>query len=249
MPIHNWRRVSPGTFHHFHTSWVVEIGKALNAGILPPSYYAMAEQVTGPVDPDVITLKTRNGKQKYPGEGNGGLALATVPPKVRFTAISEEDQYVQKRQTLAIRHSSDDELVALVEILSPGNKANRRDFRAFIDKAVSALRQRIHLLLVDLFPPTRRDPQGIHGAVWAEFNEDHDFVLPTDKPLTLAAYSSGLEKRAYIEPVAAGDILPDMPLFLTPEEYVLVPLEATYQVAFEAVPWRWREVLEEKAGP
>ena len=34
-----------------------------------------------------------------------------------------------------------------------------------------------------------------------------------------------------------------MPLFLLPDEYVLVPLEATYQAAWEAVPAFWRTVL------
>lgn len=59
----------------------------------------------------------------------------------------------------------------------------------------------------------------------------------------MVSYSAGDLKRALIEPVAVGDTLPEMPLFLEPERYVLVPLEATYQAAFEAVPQRWREVL------
>ena len=40
----------------------------------------------------------------------------------------------------------------------------------------------------------------------------------------------------------------DLPLFLTPEAHVRVPLEATYRTAFDAVPRRWREVLEERRG-
>ena len=51
-------------------------------------------------------------------------------------------------------------------------------------------------------------------------------------------------KRAVIESLAVGDVLPDMPLFLTPEFYVNVPLERTYCAAFDGVPRRWREVLE-----
>jgi hypothetical protein len=34
-------------------------------------------------------------------------------------------------------------------------------------------------------------------------------------------------------------------IFLTADEYVSVPLEATYQAAFDAVPEVWREILEE----
>ncbi len=35
-----------------------------------------------------------------------------------------------------------------------------------------------------------------------------------------------------------------MPLFLVPGGHVLVPLEETYHSAFEAVPLRWRRVVE-----
>src|SRR5262249_14700304 len=100
-----------------------------------------------------------------------------------------------------------------------------------------------HLLVIDLQPPTARDPQGIHGAIWDEISVG-GYVAPADKPLTLAAYAAGIAKRAYVEPVAVGDVLIDMPLFLEPEQYVNVPLEATYQAAYRGVPLRWRRVLE-----
>jgi hypothetical protein len=41
-----------------------------------------------------------------------------------------------------------------------------------------------------------------------------------------------------------GDVLPDMPLYLTPAFYVNVPLEMTYCTAYDAVPRRWRDVLD-----
>lgn len=239
MSIHDWTRVGAGTFHDFHATWIIELKRALNTGVLPPDYYAMAEQVAGSIGPDVLTLQTAGS----PGEQRG-IAVASAAPQVRFTAQFELDQYVAKRRTLVIRHSSGDRIVALLEILSPGNKASRHALRSFVDKAYAALMEGYHLLLVDLFPPGPRDPQGIHAVLWSEF-EDTGFTLPPDKPLTLAAYSSGEPKTCYVEPVAVGDVLPDMPLFLTPDHYVLVPLEATYRTAWEAVPRRWREVLEQ----
>jgi len=51
------------------------------------------------------------------------------------------------------------------------------------------------------------------------------------------------ELAAFIEVVAVGEALPDMPLFLSSERYVNVPLEATYQSAWNAVPQRWQERL------
>ncbi len=47
MPVHDWTRVSDGTFHDFHYSWVLEIKRALMRGLLPKGYYVMAEQVGG----------------------------------------------------------------------------------------------------------------------------------------------------------------------------------------------------------
>ena len=134
----------------------------------------------------------------------------------------------------------------MIEILSPGNKSSRNAFRAFVNKACELLEHRIHLLLVDPFPPGRRDPNGIHAAIWSEV-EDDPFVLSADKPLTLAAYESDLITRAYVETVAVGDVLPDMPLFLEPDGCVKVPLEATYQTAFAVMPRRWRNELQQSA--
>ena len=43
---------------------------------------------------------------------------------------------------------------------------------------------------------------------------------------------------------AVGRNLIDMPLFLTADSYVPVPLETTYQAAWEAIPGFWREVVQ-----
>jgi hypothetical protein len=83
----------------------------------------------------------------------------------------------------------------------------------------------------------------VHGAIWEEVQDD-PFQLPPDRPLTLVAYECGLTTRAYIEPVAVGEVLPVMPLFLEPGHWVDVPLEATYRTAYAVLPRRWRRVLD-----
>jgi hypothetical protein len=248
MPIHDWTRVTAGTWHDFHLAWIAEIRNALNGGILPTDYYAQAEQIAGPLGPDVLTLQmpdtSANGDDVLPpSPAGGGVAVAVAPPRMRMTAEAEMDDYLFKRRTLVIRHASGDRIVALLELVSPGNKASRHGLRSFVEKAVEALYRGYHLLIVDLFPPGPRDPHGIHGAIWAEFS-DAPFELPAGEPLTLAAYSAGPRKRAYVEPTAVGREMIDMPLFLEPEIYVNVPLEATYQAAYRGVPRRWQRVLE-----
>jgi len=97
-------------------------------------------------------------------------------------------------------------------------------------------------VIVDLFPPGPRDPQAIHKAIWDELIENN-FALPVDQPLTLASYRGGPIPESFVEPVAVGAPLPDMPLFLTPEVYIPLPLERTYESAWEAGPAYWRDIL------
>src|SRR4051794_1531398 len=123
------------------------------------------------------------------------LNTGDLPPG--YYALSEQyvlragaDPYVEKANRITIRHSSG-KVVSVIEIVSPGNKASRAHLRAFAEKAADFLWQGIHLLVIDLFPPTARDPQGIHKAIWDELHEE-PFELPPDTPLTLASYLAGL---------------------------------------------------------
>ena len=255
MPAHDWKRVRSGTFHAFHTGWIGELQKALNAGLLPSEYYAQAEQVAGEIIPDVLALHSPG--EPLDGDGwspeadseSGELAVAEAPPKVAIRSEAAEAMlYTTQRKTLVIRHISGDELVAMIEIISPGNKHGPLAVQHFVQKGVAALIQGIHLLILDLFPPGPADPQGLHGELWSQFN-DEPFALPPDKRLTLAAYAASALPVAYIEPIAVGQELPEMPLFLTSQRYINVPLEATYRAAYEGVPERWRRVIEDRAGP
>lgn len=245
MPVHDWSRVEAGIFHDFHHSWTEEIKRALNEGVLPSDYYALAEQIAGGLGPDVLTVGLRGGQHDAEGgsaHGGNGPALQLAPPRTRLTAEVGSD-FPRRRTAIAIRHVSGDEVVAMIEVVSPGNKAGRHAMRSFVEKACELLSKQVHLLILDLHPPGPRDPAGIHGAVWSELT-DQDYALPADKPLTLAAYDAGHGLRAYVEHVGVGDALPEMPLFLRPGGCVHVPLEATYLAAFRHLPRPWRGVLE-----
>ena len=55
---HDWTRVTAGTWHEFHLAWIAEVQLALNGGLSAASYYAQAEQIAGPMGPDVLTLQS-----------------------------------------------------------------------------------------------------------------------------------------------------------------------------------------------
>jgi len=246
MPIHDWTRVDAGLFHNFHHGWISALCDALNLGGLPAGYFALLEgNIRDPI-PDVLTLQLSSGVE-IPSKGAVGLSVAAVPPRTRLIRQSEAEVYAGKANRITVRHRHGD-VVAVIEIVSPGNKASQNELRAFVEKTTDIIHQGVHMLVIDLFPPGPRDPWGIHKAIWDEFQEE-DFALPPDKPLVLASFEAGPPRVAYVEPVAVGDALFDMPLFLKPEFYVPAPLEATYQTTWNAFPAVLKGLLEGPAAP
>jgi hypothetical protein len=247
MPMQDWTRVKAGTYHNFHYRWVAAIMDRLNAGLLPPGYFAMAEQIIGKPETDVVTLQTA-APPKPPADG-GAVAVAAGRPKTRFVLpiARDSERYARKANRIAIHHELG-EVVAVIEIVSPGNKDRKHSLQTFVDKAIDLIEQQVNLLLIDPFPPGVHDPQGIHSAISAEFT-DEPFQLPPDKPLTLVAYQVEPVQTAYVEPIAVGDRLPDMPLFLCGEQYVVVPLEETYQTTWNVLPAELRNLLQPPSTP
>lgn len=244
MPVHDWQQVDDGIFHAFHHWWIGEIAGALNGGMLPKDYYSLPEQVTGPVGPDVLTLQARPRRASSTPSGGSESSTTTLePPRVRFTGtLGSLRTRRQGRKNVVIRHTSTDRVVAIIEVVSPGNKSSKTGVRNFLDKVTTILSRGIHLLILDLLLPGKRDPQGLHSLIAGEFGEP-PFEAPAGQPLTLVSYLASRPINTYIEAVGLGEALPDMPLFLTPTLYVAVPLEATYNHAWSRMPDRWREIL------
>ena len=252
MPIHNWSRVSDGMFHWFHQRWIGTIADWLNQGRLPEGFYAIGEVYANEVEPDVLAVEDRppeTGRANGHSSNGFGVALLEALPKTRFSWEAETESYLARKDLIAVR-SVEGILVAVVEIVSAGNKSSQARFRKFLQKTIDFLDQGVHVLVIDLFPPTPRDPQGIHQAIWSE-KYDGDFEFHADKPLTLASYratTAGSVARAFVEPIAIGDVLPAMPLFLWADRYINVDLEQPYQSAWDVYPAPLKPKIE-SAGP
>ena len=239
MPMHDWTRVEPAIYHHFHQQWTAEISKQLNAGLLPPGLSALIEQHAGGVEPDVLAVERRR-RPKRPQPGG-----TATKPKTRLTVEAVEDRLVRRANRVAIRHRLG-EVVCVIEVVSPGNKASRHAMSQFVEKTLDYLRAGGHVLLIDPFPPGPRDPHTLHKLVWDGF-EDVPFALPADEPLLLAAYRAatpGTAVRADIEPLRVGAAIPDMPAWIDWDEFVEVPLERAYRAAWDACPADYRYLVE-----
>ena len=257
MPLHDWTRVTPNDFHDLHVSWIAAIRTRLNTGLLPAGYYAMAEHVVPPFAPDVLTLNTagRDGPPPpWPGDeaggdggGGGGVAVAT---EVEVTLIAEPRRWSQPPQRrVAVRHVEGRRLVAVIELVSPGNKAKAAEVRGFTAKATALLANGIHLSIVDVFPNPPRLPRGFGGAVWRAIRRaEADYTPKHSRTHSAFAAQGGGGCLAQFLSSEVGAALPALPLYLTARRCVLLPLEETYRTAWAGYPEVLRPALEAPAA-
>lgn len=236
MPLHDWTINEAGTFHNFHLSWISTLKDALNAGLMPANYFAMAEQRFGPREGDVLAFRL-NDDEGANGFGSdapsdGGTAVLTLP-KVETSFSLDADHYARKTNRIVIRKGRG-RVVAVIEIVSPGNKHSKAEIERFIAKCSDCFDSGIHLMVIDLFPPSPRDPKGLHNLIW-EGVDSYNYIPPAGRDRTVFSYDSEVQ-TAYLESFAVGMPLPTMPLFLRSPLYVNVPLEETYQATWGTLP-------------
>ncbi len=83
----------------------------------------------------------------------------------------------------------------------------------------------------------------------SEIGEEKEFAFPDGKDRILASYETGDMQAYYVEPIGIGDILSEMPLFLTTGWQVPVPLESTYQATWNTSPEDFRVAIETGVMP
>jgi hypothetical protein len=132
VPIRDWTRPPVGLYHHFHQSWAVNLAEALNSGVLPGGYLALVDQRAVGVDPDVLALR-KGPRARRPADSSGGVAVADAPPTARFvTRETDREVYASRANRVAVRNPLG-ELVAIIEIVSPGYKDSRHAIKSFVE--------------------------------------------------------------------------------------------------------------------
>jgi hypothetical protein len=136
--------------------------------------------------------------------------------------------------------------VAIVEVVSPGNKHSGLAFKKFRDKIQHLIERGIQILIVDLFPPGTFDPEGIPRGLQIE----SDLIVPAttkEEPLSFTSLRVSDHVAGFVELSAVGQNVPTMPLFLNSDRYVNVPLNESYEQAWTSLPRPWQEILESRS--
>ena len=227
-------------------SWIAELKKAMNSGVLPPEFYADAEQYADGKNADVLALHRSPAGSATPIQTAAPASALTLPADTARRTARKSKPPAQKQRRVVVRHVSGHRVVAHIEIVSPRNKDRRASAEEFVAKGREAIDAGVHLVVVDLFPPTRATRRGLAPGVWRKYDPT-PVVAPPGQPLCLASVLATDRPEGFFKFLAVGEDLPSFPLFLAATLAVNLPLADTYAEVFVSIAPDDRERLSRPA--
>jgi hypothetical protein len=224
-PRHHWES--------FHSRWANAIADTLDR-ILPRRFFAEVQVHLGArIESDVAEWERPLDPEDEPSTNGpgGGVAIQTyAPPAPTMVAPSvfPDDLEVQ------VRDADDDaRLVAVVELVSPGNKDRPDTRRAFAIKCAAYLQRGIGVITVDTVTTRRAN---MHNEVVQLLGWEERFQMSADAALSAVAYRPARDGEANtiaMWPIVltVGGALPILPLALLRFRAIPLDLEATYTEA------------------
>ncbi len=202
--------------------------------ILPDGYVAAPRVHLGMAfDIDVSAYERHeHAGQARPGNGNGGVAVATwAPPKPTFTVetdLPDQDEY--EVRVYDARHGR--RLVAAIEIVSPSNKDRPESRRAFVAKVAALLQRDVSVSIVDIVSIRQFNLY----ADLMELIDRTDPMLDLEPPTLYAVTVRGrkqVRKHSLLDtwfyPMPFGQPLRALPIWLDEDLGVFLDLEASYE--------------------
>ncbi len=213
-----------------HGQWPALIVQQLGK-ILPPQYVAGPRVHLGAQAEIDVAAYDRGDQRMVYDQDSGGVATAvwapTKPTSVIETELADFDEYeVRIYDTQRGR-----QLVAAIEIISPGNKDRPESRRQFVAKCAELLRKHVSVVMVDLV--TVRD-FNLYDEMLEWIGEKPE-TLNSNHQTTYAVSCCwrphGLKRclESWNHPLAVGSPLPVLPLWLSDDLAIPLDLEASYE--------------------
>ena len=213
----------------FHALWASVLVERLNLDLLPVGFFAEAQtHVGGRFEVDVGTFESID--RPYLGASvRGGVAVAEAPPQVvpppdaRLPIVYPDSIEVQ-----VMSEEGGLDLVAAVELVSPGNKDRPETRLAFVSKCVTYLQQGVGLILVDIVTDRRAN---LHDQLSQCLGGSCPMVDGTQ--MYASAYRPiRREQNEHLDvwtaPLTLGGSLPELPLALRRGPTLMLDLESSY---------------------
>ena len=166
-------------------------------------------------------------------EPNGGLATAMWAPPAPSLAVDVDMPEQYAYEVLVFDVDRGRHLVAVIEIVSPANKDRPDSRQLFVAKCAGLLQKGVCVSLVDLVTVRRFN---LYADLLALLGRSDTTMSPDAPPIYAATCRKRLVGRktrleTWATPLAIGQPLPILPIWLTETVAVSLDLEATYEVA------------------
>jgi hypothetical protein len=210
------------SWDELHGTWPTVIVMALNK-MLPPRYVAAPQIHLGvSFEIDVVAFE-----KDEPGGLASGREQADSGAATAVWAPPDQDEY--EVRVYDTKHQR--RLVAAVEIVSPANKDRPEARRLFVAKCAALLRQHVSVAIVDLVT-TRQF--SLYSDLLDLLGQADPSLTPEPPPLYATACRWRREENAWkwetwAHPLALGQPLPMLPLWLADNLAVPLELEASYE--------------------
>jgi hypothetical protein len=204
---------------------------------LPPAYLAEPQIHLGAnFEIDVATLSQGGINPTVSAESMGNTATAVwAPPEPTLavpTDLPDVDEY-----EVRIIDAATGRLVAAIEIVSPANKDRAEARRTFAAKCEALLHQGVSVTIVDLV--TARG-FNLYGDLLDLIGQSDPLLSP--EPPSIYAVACRWRRRAqqpfletWTHPLALGEPLPTLPLWLASDLAIPLDLESTYEQTCRAL--------------
>lgn len=217
---HPWRS--------FHGAWAAAMARLLNHGVLPRGYYAVPlVDRDGPIEIDVATLHEQGSTVAT----DVPITTQTWTPPSPGLAVTVELPLTDGVEVQILTDEGDPRLAAAVELVSPRNKDRPQTRQAFAAKCVGYLQQGSSLVIVDTVTTRRAD---LNAAILDLFEVDIGIAAMPSSLAAVAYRTVALEEQrqqlqAWPAPLALGQPLPTLPLWIAADFSVPLDLEASYR--------------------
>ena len=245
MPLHELARLrmpnDDSIYHHFHYLWVASIANFLNRSFPEElGFFAACEKHVTPLEADVVTIDRLNI-----GDTAIYERLQEFKTPEPHLTLSDPD-FPEDTKDVSIRTASG-QVVAVIELTSPGNKNAEQKVNNYVANALAYLRQGLNYLIIDPLPPTKF-VDNFHNAI-AEVLGVSTIFAPTNQPYYAISYrvnSESTEAKVEVYPYwfGPGETLPAVPLFLIEDLRIGVDLEMTFMEVFHQMPSHFQRILQ-----
>lgn len=211
-------------WHGFHQAWAITLASDLNQR-LPDGWFA-EPNVQFQIEIDVGAFDVRDGVQSSlaaPDRDAATLSWTAPEPTLVLEVPSWSDVVAVEIYAPGRPRN----LAGAIELVSPSNKDRPESREQFVAKCERYLHLGLGLLIVDVVTSRRANLQ---QALLERFAPDHEAPVT---PLFACSYQprtigDRLRLEMWLSPLAVGQPLPTLPLYLRDGPLLAVNLQQTY---------------------